>query len=174
MGGRAVEVEVVLLDVLTVVALGVGQPEHPLLQQRVAAVPQRQREAEPLLVVAEAGDAVLAPPVRAGARLIVREVGPGIAAGTVVLPHRAPLTLAQVRPRPAPRHPRLLGLGQPSPLRVQSRTRPGLVRTASRSHAIHLFLPSSSTDLGQTDQRPNRCTDDYAAYMVSWGSGPQN
>ena len=49
---RAVEVEVVLLDVLAVVALAVGQPEQPLLEDRVAAVPQRQREAELLLVVA--------------------------------------------------------------------------------------------------------------------------
>jgi hypothetical protein len=59
-GRGAVQVEVVLLDVLAVVALAVGQPEHPLLQQRVPAVPQRQRETQPLLVVADAGDAVLA------------------------------------------------------------------------------------------------------------------
>ena len=51
-GRRRVEVEVVLLDVLAVVALAVGQPEQPLLEDRVAAVPERQREAEPLLVVA--------------------------------------------------------------------------------------------------------------------------
>ena len=38
---RAVEVEVVLLDVLAVVALGAGQAEEPLLEDRVAAVPQR-------------------------------------------------------------------------------------------------------------------------------------
>ena len=48
---RAVDVEVVLLDVLAVVALGVRQPEHPLLEDRVGAVPQREREAQPLLVV---------------------------------------------------------------------------------------------------------------------------
>ena len=70
MGGRAVEVEVVLLDVLAVVALGVGQAEQPLLQQRVTAVPQRQRKAQPLLVVADAGEAVLAPPVRPSAWLL--------------------------------------------------------------------------------------------------------
>ena len=52
MRGRAVDVEVVLLHVLAVVALAVGEPEQPLLQDRVALVPQRQREAQPLLVVA--------------------------------------------------------------------------------------------------------------------------
>ena len=62
---RGVEVEVVLLDVLAVVALAVGQAEQPLLEDRVLAVPQGQREAELLLVVGDAGEAVLAPAVGA-------------------------------------------------------------------------------------------------------------
>ena len=41
-GRRAVEVEVVLLHILAVVALAVGQPEEPLLEDRVLAVPQGQ------------------------------------------------------------------------------------------------------------------------------------
>ena len=45
---RAVQVEPVLLDVLAVVALPVGEAEHPLLEDRVGAVPQRQRQAQPL------------------------------------------------------------------------------------------------------------------------------
>ena len=68
---RAVEVEVVLLDVLAVVALAVGQAEQPLLEDRVLAVPQGQREAEPLLVVGDAGQAVLAPAIGARAGLVV-------------------------------------------------------------------------------------------------------
>ena len=68
---RAVEVEVVLLDVLAVVALAVGQAEQPLLEDRVLAVPEREREAEPLLVVGDAGEAVLAPAIGARARLVV-------------------------------------------------------------------------------------------------------
>ena len=43
-----VQVPPVLLDVLAVITLRPGQPEGPLLQDRVAAVPQRQAEAEPL------------------------------------------------------------------------------------------------------------------------------
>ena len=40
--GHGVEVPPVLLDVLAVVALAVGQPEHPLLEDRVPPVPQRE------------------------------------------------------------------------------------------------------------------------------------
>jgi hypothetical protein len=56
----------VLLDVLAVVALRPGQPEQPLLEERVPAVPQRKTDAEVLVDVAEPGEAVLAPPVSAG------------------------------------------------------------------------------------------------------------
>ncbi len=97
-GRRAVEVEIVLLDVLAVVAFAVGQAEQALLQDGVVSVPQGQREAEPLVVVRDAGQAVLAPPVGARARLVVAEVVPGIAAFAVVFANGAPLALAQVRP----------------------------------------------------------------------------
>ena len=43
-GRRAVEIEVVFLDVLAVIALAIGQAEQPLLQDRVLAVPQRERQ----------------------------------------------------------------------------------------------------------------------------------
>ena len=105
-GRDVVDVEVVLLDVLAVVALGVGQAEQPLLEDRVPLVPQRQRQAQPLLVVADPGQAVLAPPVGPRARLIVGEVGPGVSAVAVVLADRPPLALAQVRSPGAPRRPR--------------------------------------------------------------------
>ena len=95
---RAVEVEVVLLHVLAVVALAVGEAEEPLLEDRILAVPQGQREAEVLLVIGDAGDAVLAPAVGARAGLIVGEEIPGVAAFAVVLAHRSPLSLAEIRP----------------------------------------------------------------------------
>ena len=104
---RAVEVEVVLLDVLAVVALAVGEPEQALLQDRVALVPQRQRKAQPLLVVAEPAEPVLAPLVGARARLVVREVVPGVAVFAVVLADRAPLPFAQIRSPFLPRDLRL-------------------------------------------------------------------
>ena len=97
-GRRAVEVEVVLLHVLAVVAFAVGEAEQPFLEDRVLAVPQGQREAEALLVIGNAGDAVLAPAVGARAGMIVGEEIPGVAAFAVVLAHGSPLALAEVGP----------------------------------------------------------------------------
>ena len=95
--GDGVEVPPVVLDVLTVVGLGPGQPERPLLEDRVAPVPQRQTQAQPLLAVAEAGQAVFAPAVGLGAGVVMRQVVPRLAIGAVILPDRAPLALAQIR-----------------------------------------------------------------------------
>src|SRR5262249_29710633 len=106
---RRVEGPPVLLGVLAVVPLVPGQPEDALLQDGVAAVPEREPEAKALLDVAEAGQAVFAPAIRARAGVVVREVLPGGAAGAVVLAHSAPLALAQVR---APQVP-VAGLAQP-------------------------------------------------------------
>ena len=78
MGRRRVEVEVVLLHILAVVAFAVGQSEEPLLEDGVLPVPQGQAETEVLLVIGNAGDAVLAPPVGARAGLVVGEEIPGV------------------------------------------------------------------------------------------------
>jgi hypothetical protein len=53
-GRRAVEDVVALLDALAVVALAVRQSEEPFLEDRVAPVPEGEREAEPALPVGEA------------------------------------------------------------------------------------------------------------------------
>ena len=80
--GRGVEVIVQLLDVFAVIAFGVGQPEQPFLEDRVLAVPQRQRQAEGIaVVVAESGDAVLAPTIGAAARVVVRQINPRTSRG---------------------------------------------------------------------------------------------
>src|SRR5262249_23161175 len=94
----AVEVEVVFLDVLAVIAFAVGQPEQAFLEDGVLAVPQGQRKAEPLMLVGDAGQAVLAPAIGTRACLVVTEVIPGVAAIAVVLADGAPLSLAEVRP----------------------------------------------------------------------------
>ena len=101
-GGGGVQVPPVFLDVLTVVALRAGQAEWPFFQDRVAAIPQRQAQAEALLDIAEAGQGVLAPPVGTRPGVVVREIVPGLAVGAVVLADRAPLTLADVGPPPVP------------------------------------------------------------------------
>ena len=100
---RAVQVEPILLDVLTMVALAIGQAEHPLLENRVGAIPQSKRKAQPLPLIADPREAVLTPPVSTRARLVVGEVVPRISTAAVVLAHRSPLALAQIR---APRLPR--------------------------------------------------------------------
>ena len=110
---RAVDVEVVLLDVLAVVALAVGEPEQPLFQDRVPLVPERERKAQPLLVVGDSAQAVFAPPVGARARLVVREVVPRVAVLAVVLADRAPLPLAEVGSPFLPRDARLARVVQP-------------------------------------------------------------
>ena len=102
-----IEVEVVFLDVFAVIALAVGQAEQPLLEDRVLAVPQREGKAQALLVVGDAGEAVLAPAIGARARLVVGEVVPGVAVVAVVLAHGSPLALAQIR---SPFFPRRLPL----------------------------------------------------------------
>jgi hypothetical protein len=48
---RAVEVEVIFFDVLAVVSLAVRKPEKTFLQNRIFAVPQRQRETKKLLIL---------------------------------------------------------------------------------------------------------------------------
>src|SRR6185369_1539750 len=82
---------------LAVVALAVGDAEEAFLQDRIRAVPEREREAENLLVVRDPGQTVLAPSIGARARLIVAEVVPGVAGVAVVFPHGAPLALREVR-----------------------------------------------------------------------------
>src|SRR5262249_9792529 len=95
-GRRAVEIEVALLDVFPVIALTVREPEESLLQDGVLTVPEGESEAEPLLVVGDPTEAVLAPPVRAGTGVIVSEEVPSVAVVAVVLAHRSPLAVREV------------------------------------------------------------------------------
>ncbi len=110
MGRRAVQIEVALLDVLAVVPLAVGEAEETLLEDGILTVPERESQAEQLLVVRETGDAVLAPAIRPRPRLVVGEAVPGVAVGALVLPDRPPLALAQIRPPSPPGHPVVAGL----------------------------------------------------------------
>ena len=96
--GQRVEVPPVLLGVLAVIALVAGEAEDPLLEDRVAPVPERESQTEALLHVGEAGQPVLAPAVGARAGVVVRQVLPGGAVRAVVLANGAPLALTEVRP----------------------------------------------------------------------------
>jgi hypothetical protein len=103
MAGKVVEIEVALLDIFAVIAFIAGETEHPLLQNRIDAVPQRQCEAQLLSVIGNAGDAVFAPAVGLGACGIVAEVFPGGAIRAVVLAHRSPLAFAEIGSPTSPR-----------------------------------------------------------------------
>ncbi|MEZ4313310.1 MAG: hypothetical protein R3F14_35260 [Polyangiaceae bacterium] len=96
-GGGGVLVVVELFHVLAVVAFGAGEAEEALFQDGVLAVPEGEGEAEELVAVAEAGEAVLVPAVGAAAGVVVREVGPRVAGGAVVLADGAPRALGEVR-----------------------------------------------------------------------------
>nr|WP_294551845.1 hypothetical protein [uncultured Rhodopila sp.] len=89
-----IEIVVQFLHVFAVIALAVGQTEQALLQDRVALIPQRQGQAQNLVVVGKAGDAVLAPSVCAAAGMVMWKIVPGIAVRAIVLADRAPLPFA--------------------------------------------------------------------------------
>src|SRR5215472_2147948 len=110
--GGAVQVVIIFLDVFSVIGLAVGQAERPLLEDRILAVPQRQRKTQPLVIVAETGEAVLAPVISARAGLVVAEIVPGVTIAAVVLADGAPLALTEVRPPLPPRNPFLPRLVQ--------------------------------------------------------------
>ena len=102
-GRSAIDVEVVLLQVFAMVALGRDQPERAFLQDRVSTVPQRQRKAQQLVLIRDAGQAVFAPAVGLAAGHVVREIVPRCAVAAVVLADRSPGPLAEVRPPSVPR-----------------------------------------------------------------------
>src|SRR5262249_14879434 len=91
---RAIQVKVILLHILAVIALAIGETEQAFFQDWIISVPKRQRETEALMVIANSGEAILAPVISARSGLIVREVSPGVAILAVIFTHRAPLTLA--------------------------------------------------------------------------------
>src|ERR1700734_2889612 len=55
-----------------------------------------------LMIVAKSRDAVLTPTIGTAARVVMRQVIPCTAPGTIVLPYRSPLALGEIRPPPAP------------------------------------------------------------------------
>src|SRR5439155_9041010 len=83
------------------------QAEESLLQDRIATVPHGYGEANILMPVTNARDAILVPTISPGPRVIVRQVLPGVAVRTVVLADRAPGAFAQVGTPALPMRPLL-------------------------------------------------------------------
>src|SRR4029077_15397275 len=84
------------LAVLTMIAFAVGKAEKTLFENWIAPVPKGKRQAEPLVMIAESGDAILAPSIGAAAGVVVRQVFPRVAVWAVIFTHRAPLALAEI------------------------------------------------------------------------------
>src|SRR4029077_6155642 len=53
-------------------------------------------ETEPLLVVANSGQAIFAPAIGPRTRLLMRQIVPGITVRAIILAHRSPLPIAEV------------------------------------------------------------------------------
>ena len=94
---HGVQVPPVFLGILAVITLPARQPENAFLENRVASIPQRQSQAQSLFDVAKAGQAVLAPSIRARAGVIVREIVPRLPVSAVILTHGTPLAFADIR-----------------------------------------------------------------------------
>src|SRR5262249_21390645 len=103
---------------LAVIALAVAQSEQPFLEDRIAPVPQRQREAEQLAVIGDAGEPVLTPPVSTVLRVVMGEEIPGVTVGAVIFAHGPPLPLTQIRPPLLPRGSSFAVLLEPGLLRA--------------------------------------------------------
>src|SRR5207244_10734754 len=71
-------------------------PDTPLLQDRIAATPQRQSEAHAAFPVADAHQAVFAPAVRTAARMIVGKIIPAGSIRRIIFAHSAPLPLGKI------------------------------------------------------------------------------
>src|SRR5207253_1010545 len=99
---HCIQIVIEFLHVLPVIALLVREPKQSLLQDWIPAVPQGDRQAQELPVIATASDPILPPAIGTTARLVVAEVIPGGTIRAVILPHRAPLPLADIRAPAAP------------------------------------------------------------------------
>src|SRR5581483_7059090 len=100
MRGRAVEIEVILFYVLAMISFVAREAKEPLLQNRIALIPQRKAHSLP--AIADAGETVLIPAIRSGTGVVVRQVFPGVSISAVVFAYRSPGTLAEIRPPALP------------------------------------------------------------------------
>src|SRR5579864_2400129 len=79
------------------IALGIGESEEALFEDRVLAIPQCECKTEAAFAIRETSEAVLAPAISAAAGVLVREIFPGGAAGGIILADGAPLPFGKIR-----------------------------------------------------------------------------
>jgi hypothetical protein len=91
-GGR-VEVEVIFLDVFPMIALIASEAKEPFFQDWITAIPECQGKTEPLVVIADPGEAILTPTVGSRPSMIMGKKIPGSTSRAVVFPYGPPLAL---------------------------------------------------------------------------------
>src|SRR5262249_49048379 len=97
-----IEIEVILFDILAVIALGAAESKQALFQYGIAPVPQRKRKADILMAVRDPGYAVFAPAVSFRLSMCVRQVVPRGPVRAVVFANGSPRAFAQVWAPPLP------------------------------------------------------------------------
>src|SRR5262249_31451410 len=155
-GRRVVEVEIVLLDILAVVALAAGQAEQAFLEDGVLAVPQGQGEAEVLVTVTDAGQAILVPAIGPRAGMIMREIVPGIAVRAVVLADRPPGPLRHERPPAVP---------VPLMLAVHQEANSLACVVNAHANAARVAPPANPGQGGEAGQRRGSCPSPVAGVI---------
>ncbi len=135
---RRIEVEVILFHVLAMIAFIARQPEQAFLEDVIAPIPKRQREADTLVAVADPADAVFPPAIRARPCHVVRKIFPRRPARTVILADRPPLPLGKIRPPALPVLGALVGFVQ------------------ALFFGCHRMLPRSKEKVAQTSQAAER------------------
>ena len=84
------------------IALGTAEAKQAFFENRIVAIPQRERKAHAALAIGDAEQAILAPTIRATTRMIVRQVIPALAGRRIILAHGAPLAIREIWPPAAP------------------------------------------------------------------------
>ena len=90
------------LHILAVVSLRTRETKEAFLEDGIALVPEGKGKAKPFFEIRNSSDSIFAPAVGAGACVVMREIIPGVAVRAVILPYRAPLPFAQIRPPQMP------------------------------------------------------------------------
>src|SRR5207302_1983837 len=80
--------------VFAVVAFVAVQAKQPFLKNGIAPVPECRRKTDALMIVRDSADAILAPAIGAGTRVIMGKIFPGCAVGAGILANGARRALA--------------------------------------------------------------------------------
>src|SRR5207249_630551 len=89
------------------------QAKKSLFENRIASIPEGDSKTKLLMAVTDTGQAIFTPTVRFRTSLIMWQIVPGRAIGTIIFPHRPPRPPTHIWPPAFPIHTMLLRLLQP-------------------------------------------------------------